>query len=195
MRIPVKQIAFLVALVMVAVAGAQAQRSPVKVVTHAVVGEIKKVDRETGKIILKTAEGVEETVAFTGKTTVHGLKEGGKVAALTGKEGSHVVVHYVGEGAEKTAVGVEYIGKEAPKVMEGTVVGTGKLARTIVVKTPEGAEETLHLTERATIDSGKGVMKGTEYVAKKGERVTVHYTEAGGHKAVHLLKRLGKAVY
>lgn len=114
MRIPVKQIAFLVALVMVAVIGAQAQRSPVKVVTHAVVGEIKKVDRETGKIILKTAEGVGET---------------------------------------------------------------------------------LHLTERATIDSGKGVMKGTEYVAQKGERVTVHYTEAGGHKAVHLLKRLGKAVY
>lgn len=161
---------------------------------HAIIGEVKKVDRETGKIIVKTADGTEETFKFTGKTTVRGLKEGSKVAALAGKEGSHVVVHYVGEGAEKTAVGIEHIGKDAPKVVEGVVVGAGKAAHTVVVKTPAGAEETLHLTERCLVDTGKGVVKGTEYAAREGERVTVHYTEAGGRKVVHLLKHIGKAL-
>lgn len=161
---------------------------------HAIIGEVRKVDREAGKIVVKTADGTEETLKFTGRTTVHGLKEGGKVTALAGKEGSHVVVHYVGEGAEKTAVGIEYVGKEAPRVIEGTVVGAGKMARTVVVKTPAGAEETLHLTERCMVDTGKGVVKGTEYTAREGERVTAHYSEAGGRKFVHLLKRVGKAL-
>ncbi len=162
---------------------------------HAIIGEIRKVDREAGKIVVKTADGTEETFKFTGKTTVRGLKEGGKVAALTGREGSYVVVHYVGEGTEKTAVGIEHIGKDAPKVIEGVVVGAGKAAHTVVVKTPAGAEETLHLTKRCMVDTGKGVVKGTEYTAKEGEHVTVHYTEAGGRKVAHLLKHIGKELY
>jgi hypothetical protein len=40
------------------------------------------------------------------------------------------------------------------------------------------------------VDTGKGVVKGTEYTAKEGDRVTVHYTEEGGKKIAHLLKRL-----
>jgi hypothetical protein len=154
---------------------------------HAIIGAVNKVDRAAGKVIVKTAEGAEETFKFTGKTTARGLKGAGKGV----EEGSHVVVHYAGEGVEKTAVGVGDAGKEAPKVIEGVVVGAGKTARTVVVKTPAGAEETLHLTERCVVDTGKGVVKGTEYTAREGERVTVHYAEAGGRKVVHLLKRVG----
>jgi len=117
-------------------------------------------------------------------------KDGGKELEV----GSHAVVHYTGEGIEKTAVGIEHVGKDAPKFIEGTVVRAGKSVRTVVVKTPAGAEETLHLTERCAVDTGKGVVKGTEYVAKEGEHVTVHYTEAGGRKVVHLLKHIGKAI-
>ena len=39
------------------------------------------------------------------------------------------------------------------------------------------------------VDTGKGIVKGTEYTAKEGERVTVHYTEAGGRDAA-TLKRI-----
>jgi hypothetical protein len=55
-----------------------------------------------------------------------------------------------------------------------------------VVKTAEGAEETLHLTDRCVVDTGKGVVKGTEYTAKE--------TEAGGRKVGRMLKRVGKAI-
>ncbi|HEU0178004.1 MAG TPA: hypothetical protein VFV58_27385 [Blastocatellia bacterium] len=157
---------------------------------HTIIGGIRKVDHAVGNVVVKTAEGTEDTLKFTGKTTARGLEEGGKVAAFAGKEGSRVVAHYAGEGAEKTAVGMERVGKDAPKVVEGVVVGTAKGARTVVIKTPSGAKETLRLTDRCVIDTGKGVVKGSEYTAKEGERVTVHYTEAGSRKVWGLLKRI-----
>jgi hypothetical protein len=101
-----------------------------------------------------------------------------------------VVVHYAGEGAEKTTLGVEQIGKDAPKVVEGTIVRADNNAHTVVVKPRSGAEETMHLTERAAVDTGQGVVKGTEYAAKEGAHVTVHYTESGGQKVVHLMKHI-----
>ncbi len=183
-----KQIGIAIALLATLVIGASAQdASPDQnKAGHAIIGEVRKVDRAAGKVVVKTAEGTEETFKFTGKTAARGLKEGGKGI----EEGTHVIVHYTGEGAEKTAVGVEHAGKDAPKVIEGAVVGTGKGARTVIVKTPAGVEETIHLTDRCVVDTGKGVVKGTEYTAKEGERVTVHYTEAGGRKIAHLLKRI-----
>jgi len=177
MRKQTRQIGMAIALLVALGLGATAQSTPAdqSKAGHAIEGEVKKVDREAGKMVVKMADGTEETFKFTGQAV---------------KKGSHVVVHYVGEGTEKTAVGIEHIGKAAPKVVEGTVVGAGKGARTVVVKTGAGAEETLHLTERAAVDTGEGVVKGTEYTVKEGARVTVHYTEAGGRKVVHLMKRI-----
>jgi len=49
-------------------------------------------------ITVKTSEGTIETVTFTNKTTVHGLKDAVKGSDLDGKEGGHVIVHTVGRG-------------------------------------------------------------------------------------------------
>ena len=187
-----KQIGIVTALLATFAVGAAAQESSSNQSKDggAIIGGVRKVDHAIGNVVVKTAGGTEKTFKFTGKTAARGLGEGGKGAALAGKEGSHVVAHYVGEGAEKTAVGIERVGKDAPKVVEGAAVGTAEGARTLIVKTPSGAEETLRLTDRCVIDTGKGVVKGSEYTAKEGERVTVHYTEAGSRKVWGLLKRL-----
>jgi hypothetical protein len=44
---------------------------------HAIIGAVNKVDRAARKVVVKTAEGAEETFKFTGKTTVRGLKGAG----------------------------------------------------------------------------------------------------------------------
>ena len=44
-------------------------------VTHVVSGTIEKVDAGAKTIAVKTADGTVETVKFTDKTTVHGLKD------------------------------------------------------------------------------------------------------------------------
>jgi hypothetical protein len=40
----------------------------------------------------------------------------------------------------------------------------------------------------SALDGGHGIVKGSEWTAKEGDKVTVHYTEEGGKKLVHLFK-------
>jgi hypothetical protein len=80
--------------------------------THMVSGVVKKVDKDTKTMVVKTADGTEHTIKYTDKTAIEGAKDaGGDV-----KEGAKVSVKYTEEGGEKTAVGVKDIGKEAEKV-------------------------------------------------------------------------------
>ncbi len=57
-------------------------------VTHVVSGTVEKVDAGAKIIAVKTADGTVETVKFTEKTAVHGLKDAAKGADLAGKEGT-----------------------------------------------------------------------------------------------------------
>ncbi|MBV9609218.1 MAG: hypothetical protein JO187_06650 [Acidobacteria bacterium] len=158
---------------------------------HATAGVLSRVDSAAKTIVVKTADGTEEVFKFTGKTAVHGAKDvetGAVDTYLAGKEGTHVVVRYTEKGTEKTAVGVEDVGKDTMKVAKGTVEGADKAGHTITVAGEDGSKDTYHVAKDAAIDSEHGVVKGTEFVGKNGEKVTVHYTEEGGKKVVHFIK-------
>jgi hypothetical protein len=179
--------------IVLCVAVLTAQSAAAKDVVHAVAGAFTKVDKATKTFVIKAADDTEHVFKYTDKTAVHEAKDAGKGAKkgildsyLAGKEGTHVVVHYTGEGADKTAVHVEDFGKDALKVSEGTVTKVDKAAHTVSMKTKDGAEETYHLSKDAVIDTEKGVVKDT----KEGEKLTVHYTEEGGKKIAHFLRRL-----
>jgi len=166
---------------------------PALALQHATEGVVTRVDSAGKKIAVKTADGTEEVFKFTGKTAVHageGVKTGAVDTYLAGKEGTHVVVHYTGEGAEKTAVGVEDLGRDTVKVGKGTITGIDKAGHTVTVKTEEGSEETYHIAKDAAVDTEHGAVKGTEYTAKKGEKVSVHYTDEAGKKVAHFIKHL-----
>src|ERR1700740_3240271 len=178
-----------IALVLVAacfaIAAAHAQNP-----THVISGTVEKVDAGAKTIAVKTADGTVETVKFTEKTTVHGLKEGAKGADLAGKEGGHVIVHATGEGAEKTAHSVEWFGDKTVRTTEGTVEDVGEGSKTVAVKTADGTKEAFEVSEHATVDTGKDVGRYSAVGAKKGEHVTVYYTEEAGKKVAHLFKHL-----
>ncbi len=162
-------------------------------VKHAIVGSIETVDKIAKTVAIKTADGTVEVFKWTGKTTVRGLKAGAKAVDFAGHEGSHVVVHYSVKGAEKTAHAFEHLGRETPKVMEGTIKIVGNGTRTVVVKTGDGVEETLELSEHAVVDSEKGIVNASKFTTKeteKGSKATVHYTEEGGRKVAHFIKQL-----
>jgi hypothetical protein len=81
---------------------------------HDISGVVKKVDKGTKTIVVKTADGTEHTIKYTDKTTVEGTKDVGKGAEkgsteayLSAKKGSKITVHYTEKGAEKTATGVK----------------------------------------------------------------------------------------
>jgi hypothetical protein len=146
-------------------------------VVSVVHGTVTKVDKATKTVVVKTADGTEHTIKVTGQTTYKGTKEG-----LDGiKEGSEVVVHETGKGAEETGVEIGKIGEGSMKVAEGTVVKVDKGTKTVVVKTADGTENTFEYSATAGKDMGQAVGAGTE----KGAKVTVYYTEESGKKIAH----------
>jgi hypothetical protein len=158
--------------------------------SNVITGTIEKVDSGAKTIAVKTADGTVETVKFSEKTTVHGLKDAGKGADLAGKEGGHVIVHTTGEGADKTAHSVEWVGDKTVHTAEGTVEDVGKGSKIVAVKTADGTKETFVVADHATVDTGKDVARYSARGAKKGEHVTVYYTEEAGKKIAHVFKHL-----
>jgi len=158
--------------------------------TNVITGTIEKVDSGAKTVAVKTADGTVETVKFTDRTTVHGLKDAAKGADLAGNEGGHVIVHAVGEGADKTAHSVEWVGDKPVHATEGTVEEVGKGSKTVAVKSADGTKETFKVADHAVVDTGKGVARYSTRGAKKGEHVTVYYTEEAGKKIAHVFKHL-----
>jgi hypothetical protein len=153
-------------------------------VASAVVASVKTVDKGTKTVVVKTADGTEHTFHFIGKTIAHGAEataKGSKDAFEGMKEGDEVVVHYTVKGVDKTAEEVDHVGKGGLKASVVVVQSVDHAAKTVTVKTAQGAEETYHLTDRAVKETGKGL--------DKAGKVTVYYTEDAGKKVAHYFKQ------
>ena len=154
-----------------------------------ITGVVLKVDAGTKTAVVKVADGTEHTVHFVARTTVHGAEAtaaGAKDAFHGLKEGSEVAVHYTAKGSVETAEEVDRIGKDGLKATEVTVTHIDRGAKTLAVKTADGTAETFRLTGSAAKDAGKDVAEGSE----KSAKVTVYYTEEGGHKVAHYFKKV-----
>ena len=166
-------------------------------VVHAVAGAVTRVDKAGKTVAIKTADGSEQVFRFTEHTAIRtsvAAAKGAKMGALdtyfAGKEGTRVVVRYMGKGADKTATVVEDFGKESLKAGKGTVTHVDRAARTVSVKTEGGAEETYRLGSDAVVETDHGVVRGSRYLAKEGDKVAVHYTEQEGTKIVRFFQKL-----
>ncbi len=166
-------------------------------VVHAVAGAVTKIDKTGKTIAIKATDGSEEVFKYTERTairtsgeTAHAAKMGALDTYFAGKEGTRVVVRYIGKGADKTATIVQDFGKDALKAGRGTVTHFDRAARTVAIKTDDGAETTYKLGSEAIVETDHGVVRGTRYVAKEGDKVAVHYTEDAGDKIVHFFQKL-----
>jgi hypothetical protein len=164
---------------------------------HAMVGAVTKIDKTGKTIALRAADGSEQTFKYTERTGIRDSREVAKAAKMgavetyfAGKEGTYVVVRYMGQGADKTATLVEDFGKVALKTGKGTVTHVDRATHHVVVKGDDGAEATYNLGSQAVVETDHGVVRGTHFIAKEGDKVVVHYTEAGGSKVIHLFRKL-----
>jgi len=152
-------------------------------VASAVVVTVKSVDRGAKTAVVKTKEGTESTIHFAGRTIAHGAEataKGSKDAFEGVKEVFDLVVDYTEKAGVKTADEVDHVGKEGLKASVVAVKSVDRAAKTVTVKTADGAEETYHLTDRAAKETGKGL--------EKAGKVTVYYTEDAGKKIAHYFK-------
>ena len=153
----------------------------------AVHGTITKLDSATKTGVVKTKDGVEHSIKFVDKTTVHGTEAtatGTKDAFHGLTEGTEVVAHYTAKGTEKTAVEVDKVGKDGIKSVDGTITHIDRAGKTLAVKAADGTEDTFRLSGHAAADGGKDIAKGAE----KSVKVTVYYTEDAGKKIAHFFE-------
>jgi len=83
-------------------------------VTHRISGFVKHVDHDARTMVVKTADGTEHTIKWTGDTAWEGTKESGKGI----EEGTKVSVKYTEKGGDKVAVGVKDISKDTAKAVK-----------------------------------------------------------------------------
>ncbi len=65
-------------------------------VAHAISGIVKSVDKGTKTVVVKTADGTEQTIKYTDKTVVKGAKDAGK-----GVEKGSVDAYMGGQGRDR----------------------------------------------------------------------------------------------
>lgn len=142
-------------------------------------GTVKKVDKTTKTIVVKTADGTEHTIKVTDSAVINGTKDG-----FDGlKEGTEVVARTTAKGAEVSADEVGKVGKDGMKATKGTITKFDKDAKTVTVKAADGTEKTFELSGKAVEDAGKATGAGVA----KGAKVTVYYTEEAGKKTAHYI--------
>ena len=79
--------------------------------------------------------------------------------------------------------------------VEGTVKKIDAAAKTVVVKTADGAERVFHFADRTAVHSGKAVAKGTKETVgglEEGTEVVVHFTTKGARDTADEIDHVGK---
>src|SRR5580700_4137370 len=76
--------------------------------------------------------------------------------------------------------------------VHGTVTKVDAAGKTIVVKTKEGVEHTVHFVDETVVHGLDVGAKDTFKGVKEGAEVVVHYTEKGAEKTAVEVDRVGK---
>jgi hypothetical protein len=183
----IKQTAIVVAALLIASASASAQdvddNVPIPAVTGTIGldGTVDKFYGVTHSAIVKTADGVRHLVHLTSHTAVHGARSADD--AFGGlQQGSRVVVHYVMDGDEKTAIEIDRVGDDGLTLLEGTVKHVDRNGKTLTLQLADDSIVTLRLTDRAARDVGKDI--------EGAGRVVVYYAEDGGERVAHYFRKV-----
>lgn len=84
---------------------------------------------------------------------------------------------------------------EKTSSVEGLVTKIDRAAKTVVVKTADGTEHTMHLVARTVVHGGKETCKGIEGAGRglqEGSQVVVHYTKQGSDETAEEIDHIGK---
>ena len=154
--------------------------------TVALEGTVDQTYKAANTVIVKTVDGVRHLFHLTGKTSVHGSEAAGAEALRGLETGSTVVVHYVADAEESTALEVDRLDDKGLKTMKGVVTRVDRAGRTIAIRLADGSTETLRLTDRAAMDVGKDV----DRAAADTTSVIVYYADEAGVRVAHYFKRI-----
>jgi hypothetical protein len=88
-----------------------------------------------------------------------------------------------------------YAADDAVSAVHGTITKLDSATKTMVVKTKDGTEHTIHFVEKTTVWGADKTAAGTKDVfkgLKEGSEVVVHYSVKGTEKTATEVDRVGK---
>ena len=88
-----------------------------------------------------------------------------------------------------------FAAQDVVSAVEGTVKKVDVGAKTMVVKTADGAEHTFHFVGRTAVHGTEATAKGSKdafHGLKEGSEVAVHYTAKGGRETAEEVDQIGK---
>ncbi len=97
-------------------------------------------------------------------------------------------------GAAASGASVAAAG-EVVSAVEGKVEHVDRATKTIVVKSADGTEHTIHLVDHTVVHDAKGTTRGAEGAARnlgQGAQVVVHYSEKGSVDTADEVDHIGK---
>jgi hypothetical protein len=88
-----------------------------------------------------------------------------------------------------------FAAQDVASAVVGTVKAVDRGAKTAVVKTAEGTEDTIHFTARTVAHGAEATARGSKDALlslKEGDEVIVHYTVKGAAKTAEEVDHIGK---
>jgi len=88
-----------------------------------------------------------------------------------------------------------FAAEDVVTAVQGTVSKTDAVTKTVVVKTTDGTEQTLHFVKRTAVHGGKDTAAGakdTFHGLKEGSTVVAHYSVKGSEKTAEEIDDVGK---
>src|SRR4051812_3301370 len=131
----VKRIALVVASLLMTSASVLAQEPPPLPGVTGTIGLDGTMDTfysGTHDVIVKTEDGIRHLLHLSPRTVVHGAAATADRPLGELEKGSHVVVQYVVEGDQQTAVEIDRIGHDGLKAAEGTVKSVDRSAKKLI---------------------------------------------------------------
>ncbi len=87
-----------------------------------------------------------------------------------------------------------FAAKHVTSATQGTVEKIDAVAKSIVLKTADGAEHTIHFLDRTVVHGAESTAKGTKealHGLKEGSEVVVHYSTRGAEDTADEIDRIG----
>jgi len=85
-----------------------------------------------------------------------------------------------------------YAADDMATAVHGVITRADAATKTIVVKTKDGTEHTIHFVDKTVVQGTEAGAKDTFHGLKEGSEVAVHYTEKGSEKSATEVDKLGK---
>jgi hypothetical protein len=153
-----------------------------------VLGTIENIDSAANTITVRLSDGTDKTLRLAKRLTVNGREETTRrsESALTVQE--RAVIYYTENAGEETAVDIESLNHAMHRTVTGTLISADKDAKTVVLRTANGKEETFRVKNDAVIETVDNVMTFDRFEPQSGVQITLHYEDPAGLMEVSRIK-------